>query len=253
MTSYFSKIFEGLGHAVLMCLRTLRFLPTVPRQWQRIVDQCWFMGYSTIPLVVLLSLSIGAVLALQIAFSLRELQVNQYIGSIIGVAMVRELGPVMTAIMVAGRVGSATTAELASMRVYQEVDALKTMNIPPERFLVLPRFVAIALVMPILTTGSIITGWIGGQLVIDLVPWIDLSTQSYYNSLRAFVDGDALVDGLIKAEIFGLLIITVCCHIGLRTSGGPREIGQSVTKAVVVCITLILAVDYFVTDFLLNA
>lgn len=253
MTSYFLRIFESLGDAVLMCLRTLRFLPTLPRQLWRLIDQCWFMGYATIPLVVLLSVSIGAVLALQIAFSLRELQVNHYIGSIIGIAMVRELGPVMTAIMVAGRVGSATTAELASMRVYQEIDALTTMNIPPERYLVLPRFVAIAIVMPILTTASIITGWIGGQLVIEFVPWIDLSTQIYYNSLREFVDLDALIDGLVKAEIFGLLIIAVACHIGLRTRGGPREIGQSVTKAVVVCITLVLAVDYFVTQFLLGA
>jgi len=253
MTSYFKQFFGNLGDAVIMCARAIRYLPTLPRQAGRLLDQCLFMGYATIPLVILLSVSIGAVLALQIAFSMRDLQVNQFIGSIIGVAMVRELGPVMTAVMVAGRIGSATTAELASMRVYQEVDALTTMNIPPERFLVLPRLLAMAIVMPILTTASIVTGWIGGHLVVEYVPWINLSTEAYYQSLREFVDVEAFIDGLIKAEIFGLLIIIVSCHIGLRTSGGPREIGQAVTKAVVVCITLVLAVDYFVTTFLLGA
>lgn len=248
----FTKIFEQIGSAVILTTRALRHSPSLPRQLGRLLDQCWFMGYATVPLVVILSVSIGAVLALQIGFSFKELQLNQYIGSIIGVSMVRELGPVMTAIMVSGRVGSATAAELASMRVYQEVDALKTMNIPPERILVLPRLAAIALVMPILVITSIVTGWIGGQIVVVSVPWIDLTSQAYYNSLIEYVNVDAMVDGLIKGEIFGLLALIVSCQIGLRTSGGPREIGQAVTKAVVVCITLILAVDYFVTHFLLD-
>ncbi len=252
MTSIPKQIIGSIGEAVLMCLRAFRHLPTLHRQIPRLIDQCWFMGYATIPLVIILSISIGAVLALQIGFSMRDLQVNQFIGSIIGIAMVRELGPVMTAVMVAGRVGSATTAELASMRVYQEVDALTTMNIPPERFLVLPRIMAILIVMPILTTASIVTGWIGGQLVVQFVPWIDLSVETYYNTLREFVDTRAFIDGLIKAQIFGLLILVVSCHVGLRTTGGPREIGHAVTKAVVICITLVLAVDYFVTSFLLE-
>jgi len=247
-----NPFFENIGSAVILTFRSLRHLPSLHRQFKRFLDHCWFTGYATVPLVALLSASIGAVLALQIAFSLRELQINEYIGSIIGVAMVRELGPVMTAIMVAGRVGSATTAEIASMRVYQEVDALTTMNIPPERFLVTPRLAAIITVMPILAMVSIVTGWIGGQIVIELVPWIDLSSQVYYRSLRDFVDADALFDGLVKAEIFGIIIIIVSSHIGLRTRGGPREIGQSVTRAVVTCITLILVVDYFVTNLLLQ-
>ena len=252
MTTIVKGIFEGVGSAVILLARSLSHLPTLPRQWSRLMDHCWFMGYSTIPLVVLLSFSIGAVFALQIGYGLRDFGVHDFNGTIVGLAMVRELGPVMTAIMVTGRIGSATTAELASMKVYQEVDALRTMNIPPERILVLPRVAAMFIVMPVLTMASIVTGWIGGQVVVELVPWIDLSTERYYNGLRQAVDVDGLTDGLIKGQVFGLIIIMVCCTVGLNTKGGPREIGQAVTKAVVASITLILAVDYFVTNLLIG-
>jgi phospholipid/cholesterol/gamma-HCH transport system permease protein len=209
------------------------------------------MGYATVPLVAILSFFIGAVLALQIGYSIMDFGAKQYIGTIVGLAMVRELSPVMTAVMVTGRVGSAVTAELASMKVYQEVDALRTMNIPPERFLVLPRLAAIILVMPVLLMVSVITGWMGGQIVSELVPWIDLSSQSYYNSLKSFTDWDDVTDGLVKAELFGIGILLISCHLGLRTSGGPREIGAAVTRAVVVCIIFILIFDYFITNILI--
>jgi len=244
-------IFENIGAGVQMTLRTLASLPTLPRQWKRLVDQCFFMGYATVPLVAILSVFIGAVLALQIGYSMQDFGAQQYIGTIVGLAMARELSPVMTAIMVTGRVGSAITAELASMRVYQEVDALRTMNIPPERFLVLPRLMAMFLVMPVLVMVSIITGWMGGQIVSEMVPWIGLNSQSYYNSLKAVMTVDDITDGVLKAQSFGLGIVLIACHMGLRTSGGPREIGAAVTKAVVICIIFILIFDYFITNILL--
>ena len=202
-------------------------------------------------LVAILSFFIGAVLALQIGYSIMDFGAKQYIGTIIGLSMVRELSPVMTAIMVTGRVGSAVTAELASMKVYQEVDALRTMNIPPERFLVLPRLAAIVLVIPVLLIVSVVTGWIGGQVVCEYVGWIDLSSDLYYNSLKSFVKIDDLTDGLIKTELFGVGILLISSHLGLRTSGGPREIGAAVTRAVVVCIIFVLIFDYFITNILI--
>lgn len=165
--------------------------------------------------------------------------------------MVRELSPVMTAIMVTGRVGSAVTAELASMKVYQEVDALRTMNIPPERFLVMPRLAAVILVMPILLMVSVVTGWMGGQLVCQFVPWIGLSPEAYYQSLKNVMTLDDITDGLVKAELFGIGILLISSHLGLRTSGGPREIGAAVTRSVVVCIIFILVFDYFITNVLI--
>lgn len=245
------ELFEWIGSGVQMTLRTLSHVPNLPRQWKQLVDQCLFMGYATIPLVAILSVFIGGVLALQIGYSMMDFGAKQYIGSIVGLAMVRELSPVMTAIMVTGRVGSAVTAELASMKVYHEVDALKTMNIPPERFLVLPRLAAVVLVMPILLMGSVVTGWMGGQLVCQFVGWIDISPDSYYNSLKSFMTLDDITDGLIKAELFGIGILLISSHLGLRTSGGPREIGAAVTRAVVICIIFVLIFDYFITNILI--
>ncbi len=245
------ELFEWIGSGVQMALKTMRYIPSLPRQWKRLIEQCLFMGYATVPLVAILSFFIGAVLALQIGYSIMDFGAKQYIGTIIGLSMVRELSPVMTAIMVTGRVGSAVTAELASMKVYQEVDALRTMNIPPERFLVLPRLAAIVLVMPVLLIVSVITGWIGGQVVCEYVGWIDLSSDLYYNSLKSFTKIDDLTDGLIKAELFGIGILLISSHLGLRTSGGPREIGAAVTRAVVVCIIFVLIFDYFITNILI--
>ncbi|MGA1205408.1 MAG: MlaE family ABC transporter permease [Opitutales bacterium] len=245
------ELLEWIGSGVQMSLRTLRFVPSLPWQWKRLVDQCLFMGYATVPLVAILSFFIGAVLALQIGYSILDFGAQQYIGTIVGLSMIRELSPVMTAVMVTGRVGSAVTAELGSMKVYQEVDALKTMNIPPERFLVLPRLAAIVLVMPILLMVSVVTGWIGGQVVCETVPWIGLSSESYYNSLKSFMQLDDITDGLVKAELFGIGILLISSHLGLRTTGGPREIGAAVTRAVVVCIIFVLIFDYFITNILI--
>lgn len=245
------ELLEWIGSGVQLAGRTLRFVPALPRHWKALLDQCFFMGYATVPLVSILSVFIGAVLALQIGYSLLDFGAKQYIGTVVGISMVRELSPVMTAVMVTGRVGSAVTAELASMKVYQEVDALRTMNIPPERFLVMPRLAAIVLVMPILLMASVVTGWMGGQLVSEFVPWIGLTPQAYYGSLKDIMTLDDVTDGLIKAQLFGIGILLIASHIGLRTSGGPREIGAAVTRSVVVCIIFILGFDYFITNVLL--
>lgn len=250
MPTILQKYLAQIGSGIELLVRTARYVPSLPRQTDQLVYQCFSMGYKTLPLVAILSFFIGAVLALQIGYSMRSFAVNEFIGAIVGLSLVRELAPVMTAIMLAGRVGSAVTAELASMRVYQEVDALVTMNIPPERFLVLPRISAILIVMPVLTMVAVVSGWIGGQLVAQFVPWIGLSPQAYYNSLKGVMTVKDLTDGLIKAEIFALMIGVICCNVGLNTRGGPREIGSAVTKAVVACIIFILILDYFVTSLL---
>ncbi|MDP0499054.1 MAG: ABC transporter permease [Verrucomicrobiota bacterium JB022] len=241
------NVLNQLGSGLMLLLRTLRYLPYSLRMMPRIVDQCLFIGNGTLPLTAILSLFIGGVLALQFGYSANAFGATDFIGGVVGVSLVRELAPVMTAIMLTGRVGSAVTAELASMKVYQEVDALKTMNIPPERFLVLPRLIAVAITMPLLTMTSNLMGWIGGQLVVRFVPWLDQTTQTYYNALRAQITVKDLTDGLVKGEIFALMVIIVCCNVGLQAQGGPREIGAAVTRAVVSCIIFILLLDYFVT------
>lgn len=246
------KFLEVLGFTLVMAGRAVRELPAIRFRWSRLVYQCIFMGNATVGLVILLSFSIGAVLALQTGYSMQGFGAKEYIGSIVGLSMVRELGPVMTAILVVGRIGSATTAEISSMRVYREIDALQTMNIPPERLLVAPRLAAIFLVMPFLTLISIVSGWMGGAVVASRVGWIDLSQSSYFTTLTHFVTGSAVWEGVIKGEFFGISVVLIACAIGLRATGGPRQIGEAVTKAVVISIIFILFTDYFVTDVLLT-
>jgi len=246
-----TSIFEGIGSAVLMTERAFFMLPAAPRIIRRVVEQTFIGGYTSLPIVSILSFFIGGVLALQAGSSMQEIGTKELIGTLVGESLVRELGPVMVAILVAGRVGSAITAELASMKVYNEVDALVTMNIPPERFLVLPRLLAVLLYMPVLTLIGIVVGWMGGAVVCKYVSFIHLDPEQYFESLRQYLTAEKMFDGLLKAEIFGFCVVLIACTIGLRTSGGPREIGNSVTRSVVTSLITILVLDYFITKVLI--
>lgn len=244
-------VFGHIGAVVLLLTRTLKHVPTLPRQFNRFIEQCFLIGYTSLPIVTILSFFIGSVLALQSGYSMENFGAKQFIGTLVGLSMARELGPVMVAILLAGRVGSAITAELASMKVYQEVDALVTMNIPPERMLVLPRLAAVLFMMPVLTIVANLCGWYGGALICQYTNFISVPSESYFAALKRYMDWKDITDGLLKAEFFGFVIVLVCSYIGLNTRGGPREIGLSVTKAVVTSLILILVLDYFVTKALL--
>lgn len=248
---HLTAILEGVGSTVQLLVRTARYAPTLPRQLPRLMEQCHQIGYTTLPIVAILSFFIGGVLALQAGYSMQSFGAKEFIGSLVGLSMARELGPMMVAILLTGRVGSAITAELASMKVYQEVDALVTMNIPPERILVLPRLTAVLIMMPVLAIIANLVGWFGGALVAHSVDFIALEPEKYFETLRRFTKFKDVANGLIKAEVFGFVVVLICCSIGLRTSGGPREIGASVTKAVVVSLILILVLDYFLTKALI--
>lgn len=240
-----------VGGTLLLLVRALKYTPTLPRQSRRFIEQCFVIGYTSLPIVTILSFFIGSVLALQSGYSMQNFGAKQFIGTLVGLAMARELGPVMVAILIAGRVGSAIAAELASMKVYQEIDALETMNIPAERMLVLPRLAAISVMMPVLALIANLCGWYGGALVCQYTHFISLDSEAYFAALKASVKAKDIIDGLIKAEVFGFVIVLVSCYTGLSTRGGPREIGGAVTKAVVASLILILVLDYFVTKILL--
>ena len=244
---------ESLGAALLMVARAASHWRTLPRQWPRFIDQCYVIGYTTLPIVTILCFFIGSALAQQSGHSMQAqgFGAKHLIGTLVGLSMCRELGPVMVAILVTGRVGSAITAELASMKVYQEIDALVTMNIPPERILVLPRLAALLVMMPVLTLIGNLCGWYGGALVCELTSSIAVDTQSYFAALKRYMTMKDIIDGLLKAEVFGFVVVTICCYMGLGTRGGPREIGVSLTKAVVASLIFILVLDFFINDILI--
>ena len=244
-------MFQNIGELLVLLWRTLQALPQTWRQRRKVYDQLFEIGNASLLMACILSLFIGGVIALQTGPLLAERGLATLIGSVVGNSMCKELAPVMMSILIAGRIGSAMAAEIGSMRVYQEIDALRTMNINPVHYLVLPRLVAISCALPILVIFSIQVGWMGGALVSVFNDRIGVSFPAFFNNLRETVDLAKILNGLFKSFVFAVVIGTVSCHQGLQTIGGPRGIGRSVTKAVVNSIVLILILDYFVTRFLM--
>ena len=245
-------MFESIGEIVLLFWRTLLALPLAWRQRQKIFDQFFEIGNASLLMVCVLSFFIGAVIALQTGPVLVDRSLASAVGGIVGISMAKELAPVMMAILIAGRIGSAMAAEIGSMRVYEEIDALRTMNINPIHYLVLPRLVAIATALPLLVIFAILVGWFGGAVVAEANNRIAIPFQAFYSDLRDIVEVKDVVNGVFKSFCFALIIGVVSCHQGLTTIGGPRGVGRSVTKAVVNSIVLIVIVDYFLTRILLK-
>ena len=245
-------MFENIGEITLLFWRTLLALPLAWRQRQKIFDQFFEIGNASLLMVCVLSFFIGGVLSLQIGPFMADKGLTGYLGGIVGYAHARELAPVMMAILIAGRIGSAMAAEIGSMRVYQEIDALRTMNINPIHYLVLPRLVAIAVALPMLVVFAILVGWFGGAVVAEANNHIAIPFQSFFANLRDVVKLKDVANGVFKSFCFALIIGVVSCHQGLVTIGGPRGIGRSVTKAVVNSIVLIVIFDYILTRVLLK-
>lgn len=237
---------------MLLFWGTLLALPLAWRQRQKMFDQFFEIGNASLLMVCILSFFIGGVIALQVGPLLVERSLGSTVGAVVGIAICKELAPVMMAVLIAGRIGSAMAAEIGSMRVYQEIDALRTMNISPVHYLVLPRIVAISVALPLLTTFSILVGWLGGAVVSVANSQIALSYPGFFSSLRDIVRLEDVAHGVFKSFVFAVVIGVVSCHQGLNTRGGPRGIGRSVTKAVVNSIVLIVILDYVLTRVLLT-
>jgi phospholipid/cholesterol/gamma-HCH transport system permease protein len=245
-------MFENIGEMILLFWRTVLALPFAWRQRYKIFDQFFEIGNASLLMVCVLSFFIGAVLALQTGPVLVERSLGNAVGGIVGYAVAKEMAPVMMAILIAGRIGSAMAAEIGSMRVYQEIDALRTMNINPIHYLVLPRIVALAAALPMLVVFAILVGWFGGAVVADSNNQIGIPFQAFYSDLRNIVLLKDVANGVFKSFCFAIIIGIVSCHQGLITIGGPRGIGRSVTKAVVNSIVLIVIFDYILTRILLK-
>jgi phospholipid/cholesterol/gamma-HCH transport system permease protein len=245
-------MFENIGEIVLLFWRTLLALPVAWRQRQKVFDQFFEIGNASLLMVCILSFFIGAVIALQTGPMLVQRSLTSAVGGIVGLAIARELAPVLMAILIAGRVGSAMAAEIGSMSVYQEIDALRTMNINPIHYLVLPRILAIAVALPMLVIFSILVGWFGGAVVAEANSHMGIPFQAFFSDLRNVVEIKDVANGVFKSFCFALIVGVVSCHQGLATIGGPRGIGRSVTKAVVNSIVLIVIFDYVLTRFLLQ-
>lgn len=208
-------------------------------------DQCQRVGVQSIPVVLITGAFTGMVLAYESAIAFRRFGAEQLIGTLVSLSMTRELGPVLTGIMVAGRVGSAMAAELGTMRITSQIDALVTLATNPVRYLVAPRLLAATLMLPCLVLFSDLLGIVGGWLVAVIA--LQNNPVLYERNAIQYLEVDDVVVGLCKAAVFGATLALVGCYFGYTVKGGAREVGTAVTRSVVASLILILVFDYLLT------
>ena len=235
---------------------TLAFLKILhPKQWAKIIQQIYYIGASSTLIIMLVSLFTGMVLGLQSYTTLLKFGAQGALGTLVALTLVRELGPVLTAIMIAARAGSAITAEIGIQRISEQIDALDTMRIDPLRYLISPRIAAAIISFPILTAVFDIVGILGGY--ISGVLLLGANAGTYVYRVQTSMDMKDVTDGFIKSIVFAVIVSTVCCYQGyfahMRTdSHGAKAVGLSTTSAVVISCVLILVSDYVVTSLLIR-
>lgn len=230
--------------------RALASIFSRPRYWRETFDQMDSIGVGSLTIVTLTGLFTGMVLTVQSSATLDAFGARPYVGRLVSLSIIRELGPVLTALMVAGRVGSGMAAELGSMVVTQQIDAMRSLGTDPVRKLVVPRLIAGLIMVPCLTVLSNAVGMVGGYLVATLT--LRLATSLYWHSSLDAIRVYDLLMGLVKPLVFGYIIVAVGCYQGLTTTGGTRGVGEATTQSVVVASILILASDYFLNLLILK-
>jgi phospholipid/cholesterol/gamma-HCH transport system permease protein len=231
-----------LGQAVRSC-----FVP--PYRMRLTLRQMELVGANSIPVVLITGAFTGAVLALQTFTSFKRFNAESMIGGVIAVSLLRELGPVLTGLIVAGRAGSAMAAEIGTMKVTEQIDALHALATDPVNYLVVPRFIAGTLSLPLLSTLFSGIGMVGSYLISVTV--LGTNPVTYMRQMWWFIEGEDIYTGLIKAAIFGMIIAIVGCFQGFLTQGGAEGVGRATTRAVVVASTFILIFNYVITALLL--
>ncbi len=239
------SLLQEMGKLLLLFLEAIIWLFRPPFRFRLFVKQLEFVGVNSLFVVLLTGLFTGMVLALQTYYAFRLFSAESLVGATVALSMTRELGPVITALMVTGRAGSAIAAEIGTMRVTEQIDALTVMAISPVQYLVVPRILAGVIMLPLLTILSDFVGIVGGYLVG--VKILGINSGLFINKIYECVDVDDLYNGLIKAAFFGLILTLVGCYKGFYTRGGAEGVGKSTTQSVVLASVLILMFDYVLT------
>lgn len=243
MVRVLGDAFAFVGDLANSGRRALRDLGSV--QWSDIPRLMERAGADGVPIIVLINFLVGLIIGLQAAFQLERFGANIFIADLVGLSMVREMAPLMTAIVVAGRSGAAYAAELGTMQVSQEVDALRTLGLDPQRYLVIPRLLALVIVVPMLTAISMVVGVFGGLIIA--VQYLSLTTLAYVVQLHTAVGFGDVAGGLFKSVIFAVTIGLVACQRGLSTRGGAAGVGSSTTSAVVITLFFLVVLDAIFT------
>lgn len=239
------RFLDESGRVMLLFIKTLILTFRPPFDLRNLLKQIEEVGIKSIPVVLITGAFTGMVLALQSYTGFKRFNAEAFVGTVVALSMTRELGPVLSGLMVSGRVGSAMAAELGTMQVTEQIDALYTLATNPIKYLIVPRFLASLIVMPILTIFADVVGILGGYLVS--VNLLGSNPTVYIRRTYDYLDLEDIYIGLLKACVFGMIIAIIGCYQGFNTQGGAEGVGKATTRAVVMSSLLILVANYFIT------
>ena len=243
------QIVGEMGRMMVFLISTVAWMVRPPFRLLQLLKQMHFIGVKSLFVIVLTGAFTGMVLGLQGYYSLRKFGAEGLLGSAVALSIIRELGPVLSALMVTGRAGSAMTAEIGIMRITEQIDALDTMAVSPMQYLIAPKVLASILIMPMLCSIFDLIGIYGGHLVgVEL---LGVSSGAYMNSMESSVEWKDVYGGFLKAVSFGLIVSWVCTYKGYNTTMSAEGVGTATTEAVVLSSVLILVWDYFLTSVLM--
>lgn len=246
---WFLNVLRDAGRMVIFLSSALMWMVRPPLKWRRMIGRIHFIGAKSLSVIVLTGAFTGMVLGLQVFHTLRKFGSEGFLGSVVALSLIRELGPVLCALMVTGRAGSALTAEIGIMRITEQIDALTVMALNPMRYLVVPTILAGLIAFPLLTAIFDLVGIYGGYLVG--VKLLGVAEGTYFGEMQTYVDFEDITQGILKSLSFGLLVTWVCCYKGFHTEYGAEGVSRATTEAVVMSSVLILIWDYFLGSVLL--
>lgn len=236
------NLFQEVGQLALLWIDIHRFLPKVVKSRHLLFKQMEHIGVNSLPLVIIIASFTGAVAAWQAAYQLKGVAPLSFLGTATSKAIITELGPVLTGIVIAGRVGASMAAEIGTMKVTEQIDALETMGISPVRYLAMPRFFATILTMPVLITFANVIAVFGAFVISNY--FLGVSFDLYFESVKRFFEFSDFLFGMVKGVIFGAFTSLLGCHIGFNTKGGAEGVGLATIRSFVVTAAIILILDY---------
>ncbi|GAC1571615.1 MAG: MlaE family lipid ABC transporter permease subunit [Polyangiales bacterium] len=239
------NLVEDLGTVGLLTARCVRVLFKPPLEWRAVIYQMEKLGVASVGIASVTAVFIGMVMALQVAIGLQKFGGLEYVGRVVGLSFARELAPSLTAVIVGGRIGAGMAAEVGSMNVTEQVDAIRALGADPVKKLVMPRVLASIIIMPILAFFALVLGFVGAMVVI--ASQFSVPMRFFYQSAIETITMKDLLAGMGKTPFFGFIISIIGCHFGLKTTGGTEGVGRSTTATVVAVSITILSADVFLT------
>ncbi|MCD8568447.1 MAG: ABC transporter permease [Geovibrio sp.] len=244
----FTVMSVGAGRLFLLFWETLRVAFVPPYRFRLFIKQVEFIGVNSLSVIILTGSFTGMVFAFQSYIGFSKFGAEYLVGTVVTLGMARELGPVLSAIMVAARAGSAITAEIGTMKVTEQIDALSSLAVDPVQYLFVPRILAGVFVMPLLNAVAVFCGTVGGIFVGVTI--LGINKTLYMENMYRYIDLSDFINGMVKSVVFGLLVTLVGCYKGYYTSGGAEGVGKATTESVVLACILILVFDYILTAFM---